>query len=172
MLNVMARRIEGQIRNDFAAIPIIRSVCYKWMVEHSSAMIIPFYGQRERPGSIIAHELIEAAQGLCQTLQQGTVTLKSGKKIPVAGDTTRLYQADGLTPVQQRMALNMHFLAKNQPGSQQLRQLMGHCQFGARVVYGDCLFYTLSPNEQHSSVVLRLSTVSYTHLTLPTKRIV
>ena len=51
----------------------------------------------------------------------------------------------------------MHFLSKNLPGGQQLRQQMGHAQFGARVVYGDCIFYTLSPNEQHSSWVLRLS---------------
>ena len=42
-------------------------------------------------------------------------------------------------------------------GTQQVRQLMGHTQFGARVMYGDCIFYTLSPNEQHSAWVLRLS---------------
>eukprot|EP00973_Karenia_brevis_P085298 11838158-Karenia_brevis.AAC.1 len=34
---------------------------------------------------------------------------------------------------------------------------MGHRQFGARVNYGDCLFFTISPNEQHSALVLRLS---------------
>eukprot|EP00973_Karenia_brevis_P095060 12425500-Karenia_brevis.AAC.1 len=59
---VIARRIEGQIRNDTTAIPIIRSVCYKWMVEHSSSMIVPFYGKRDRPGSVIANELVKAAQ--------------------------------------------------------------------------------------------------------------
>ena len=100
---------------------------------------------------------MKAAKVLADTLHTGTVTLKSGKKIPIAGDTTRLPLADGLTPVQKRMAWNMHSLCKNQPGSQQLRQQMGHAQFGARVVYGDCLFYTLSPNEQHSAWVLRLS---------------
>ena len=42
-------------------------------------------------------------------------------------------------------------------GTQQLRQLMGHSQFGARVVYGDCLFATASPNEQHSALVLHIS---------------
>ena len=42
-------------------------------------------------------------------------------------------------------------------GTQALRQVMGHGQFGARVVYGDCLFATVSPNEQHSALVLRLS---------------
>ena len=77
--------------------------------------------------------------------------------MPIAGDTTKLPYADGLTQLQQRMAHNMNFLCRNQPGGQQLRQQMGHAQFGARVVYGDCLFYTFSPNEQHSAWVLRLS---------------
>ena len=39
----------------------------------------------------------------------------------------------------------------------QVRQLMGHAQFGARVVFGDCIFFTISPNEQHSALVMRLS---------------
>ena len=34
---------------------------------------------------------------------------------------------------------------------------MGHSHFGARVVFGDCIFFTISPNEQHSALVLRLS---------------
>ena len=43
------------------------------------------------------------------------------------------------------------------PGTQQLRQLMGHSQFGARIHYGDCIFFTISPNPQMSALVLRLS---------------
>ena len=77
--------------------------------------------------------------------------------MPIAGDTTKLPFADGLTQLEQRMAWNMHFLCRNQPGSQQLRLQMGHAQFGARVVYGDCLFYTLSQNPQHSAWVLKFS---------------
>ena len=34
---------------------------------------------------------------------------------------------------------------------------MGHRHWGARVNYGDCLFFTISPNEKHSALVLRLS---------------
>ena len=77
--------------------------------------------------------------------------------MPIAGDTTKLPYADGLSTHAKRMALNLHFLQMNRPGGQQLRQQMGHAVFGARVVYGDCIFYTLSPNEQHSAWVLRLS---------------
>ncbi len=35
--------------------------------------------------------------------------------------------------------------------------MMGHCLFGARAVYGDILFLTVSPSERHSGLVLRLS---------------
>ena len=153
----MARRVEGQIKNDPTALSIIRSVCYKWSVEHASDMIVPYIGDRSRPGSVIATELVQAAQVLYRALWNGTITDSKGKKLPIGGDTTKLPHADGLTQVQRRLAWNVHFLCKNQPGGQQLRQEMGHAQFGARIVYGDCLFYTLSPNEQHSALVLRLS---------------
>ncbi|HIE68948.1 MAG TPA: hypothetical protein EYP98_01630, partial [Planctomycetes bacterium] len=48
-------------------------------------------------------------------------------------------------------------MAQHLGGALQVRQLMGHTQFGARVVYGDCIFFTISPNEQMSALVLRLS---------------
>jgi hypothetical protein len=75
----------------------------------------------------------------------------------VAGDLTRLAFATGLSALEQTLAKNMHFLAQNLPGVQQVRQFMGHQQFGARVNYGDVLFFTFSPNPQHSGLVLHLS---------------
>ena len=77
--------------------------------------------------------------------------------MPIGGDTTRLPYAVGLTPLEKKLALAQVFLAQHMAGSQPLRQLMGHRQFGARVMYGDCVFMTISPNEQHSALVLRLS---------------
>jgi hypothetical protein len=77
--------------------------------------------------------------------------------VPVAGDTTKLPFATGLTPLEKRLAKAQCFIASHLPGSQSLRQVMGHSQFGARVVYGDCIFFTISPNELHSALVLRLS---------------
>ena len=60
----LARRVEGQVRNDATALPIIRSACYKWAVEHRSDMVVPYAGQRDRPGSVIATEIVKAAQAL------------------------------------------------------------------------------------------------------------
>ena len=99
---------------------------------------------------------VKAAQSLYHHLHNG-FTGKGVHRVPIAGDTTRLPYATGLTPLEKRLAWAQHHLAANLGGSQQLRQTMGHCQFGARVVYGDCIFVTISPNEQHSALVLRLS---------------
>eukprot|EP00973_Karenia_brevis_P054486 7571710-Karenia_brevis.AAC.1 len=40
---------------------------------------------------------------------------------------------------------------------------MGNRQFGARVNSGDCLFSTISPNEQHTALILRLSRFRQNH---------
>ena len=55
------------------------------------------------------------------------------------------------------MARAQNFLAQHLGGTPEVRQLMGHVQFGARICYGDCIFFTISPNELHSALVLRLS---------------
>ena len=150
------RRVKAQIRNDATAVPIVRSVWFKWTAEHTNSMLTPYTGKRGQPQSAVANELIEAAKALQHHLWHGFTG--TGKiKMPIAGDTTRLPYAVGLTPIQRRLAWNMHFLCHNLPGVQQLRLTMGHAQFGARVTYGDCLFFTISPNEQHSSLVLRVS---------------
>jgi hypothetical protein len=51
---------------------------------------------------------------------------------------------------------NMNFKAQHVPGTQQIREKMGHCLFGMRVQYGDGLFITISPSDRHSGLALRL----------------
>lgn len=77
--------------------------------------------------------------------------------MPIAGDTTRLPYATGLTPLEKKLAHAQNYIAAHLGGTQAVRKVMGHCQFGARVTYGDCFFFALSPNEQRSALVLRLS---------------
>ena len=42
-------------------------------------------------------------------------------------------------------------------GCQALRKQTGHVLFGMRVVFGEPVFLTLSPNRRHSSLILKLS---------------
>ena len=77
--------------------------------------------------------------------------------MPLNGDTTRLALAEGLTKQEKAIAREMNHRAENLPGTQKVRQVMGHRHWGARVNYGDCLFFTISPNERMSAFVLKLS---------------
>ena len=78
-------------------------------------------------------------------------------RTPIAGNVTMLPHAKGLSNLERKIARECVHLGGKLPGTQALRRLMGHRQFGARIEYGDCLFLTVSPNEQHSALVLRLS---------------
>ena len=151
-----ARRAESQCRMDWAALPIMRSVAYKHTAEHTMTSLAQFPGKRGSAVDTSAADLVKAAKNLYHHLHHG-FTGTGVHRVPIAGDTTRLPFATGLTPLQKKLAFAQNFLAKHLPGSQQLRQLMGHTQFGARVGYGDCLFFTISPNELQSALVLLLS---------------
>ena len=151
-----ARRVEGSCRTDWAALPIVRSVAYKWTAEHTMSTVLPFLGKRGAATDTSTAAYVQAAQSLFKHLHEG-FTGEGVHRVPIAGDTTRLPFAKGLTPLEKRLAWSQHYLAQHLAGSQQVRQLMGHSHFGARVSYGDCVFFTISPNEHHSALVLRLS---------------
>jgi len=150
------RRVEAQCRTDWTALPIIRSVAFKWVAEHTMSTLTKFTGKLNSATDTSSVALIKALQNLYDKLHHG-FTGVGVHRVPIAGDTRRLPFAIGLTALEKKLAWASHFLAKQLPGTQQLRRLMGHRQFGARVVYGDCIFLTISPNEQHSAMVLRLS---------------
>ena len=97
-IKALARRIEGQIRNDAVALPIVRSAVYKWTIEHMPDIIVPYQGDRNRPASVVTNELVKAAKVLADTLHTGTVTLKSGKKIPIAGAVSYTHLTLPTTP--------------------------------------------------------------------------
>ena len=151
-----ARRVEAACRTDWTALPILRSVSHKYSAEHTMSTLANFCGRKGWTTDTSAVEFVKAAQSLYRHLKDGTIG-QGVHRVPVAGDTSKLPLANGLTPLEKRLAWAQHFLAQHMPGSQQLRQVMGHCHFGARIVYGDCLFFTISPNEQHSCLTLRLS---------------
>ena len=151
----MARRAESQFRNDWTAVPIMRSVGFKWKAEHTMCPATYFQAQNKAATKTDAKDYIKALQNLYHHLHHG-FTKKDIHRVPINGDMAQLPYATGLTSLERRLAHTCVYLSQNQPGTQALRRIMGHSQFGARVQYGDCIFITISPNEQHSALVLRL----------------
>ena len=81
---------------------------------------MPYLGKRGAPTETLAVENVKAAKSLLEHLQHGH-TGEGVHKVPINGDTTRLPFAAGLTPLEKRLALVQHFLARNLAGTQQVR---------------------------------------------------
>ena len=50
----------------------------------------------------------------------------------------------------------MHFISGALSGTQEVRRRMGRYGFSARVVFGNGLFFTISPSERHGCLAIRL----------------
>ena len=86
-----------------------------------------------------ATKYIQAAASLYDKVQHGT--FGSGRQERrIAGDFGKLLYNKDLTPIERELVLHARHVSKKLPGTQQIREMMGHCLFGARVVYGDILF--------------------------------
>jgi hypothetical protein len=131
-MRMVARRSAASIRSDWSCLPAIRSSIWRWVSEHTFAIATPFAQKRGSATMTSSWDYIQAAKNLCWHLQNGVVG-SGPTRIKISGDTTLLPRAKGLKPLERRMAWAQHFLAKRMSGTQQVRQLMGHSQFGARV---------------------------------------
>ena len=62
-----------------------------------------------------------------------------------------------LTEMERNLVKDLVFLQKKHAGTQQVRLMIGHALFGARVEFGDPLFVAISPSSRHSGTSIRLS---------------
>ena len=95
----MARRVEGQMREDWAFVPLIRNLFFRWQLLRTQKLSYQRGITMSRPAEDNPTELINAGSGLYQKLWKGIYTVR-GKKRKVAGDLTRLQHAEGLSSVE------------------------------------------------------------------------
>ena len=152
----MARRVEGQMREDWAFVPLIRNLFFRWQLLRTPKLSYQRHITMSRPAEDNPTELCNAGAGLYQKLWKGIYTVR-GKKRKVAGDLTRLQHAEGLSSVEKQLLRSVGYMSSQIAGTQGIRLKIGHCLFGQRVVYGEGIFMTISPSERHSGLVLHLS---------------
>ena len=68
-----------------------------------------------------------------------------------------LFKADDLTHPEKIILTSYFKVTTGIAGCQAIRRRIGHCLFGLRVVYGDVIFVTVSPNRRRSTWLMRLS---------------
>ena len=106
-----ARRCESQCRHDWTALPIIRSVCFRWAVETGNTMVsVPTWWKRGSAMDPSAKQPSQMAKRLCEVLWSGHIRY-GNIKVPLNGDTTRLHMAEGLTPAEKQLARRIGFVA-------------------------------------------------------------
>ena len=83
-----ARRCESQCRQDWTALPMIRSVNFKHAVETGNTMVtVPVWRKRGSGLKPSAEEYVAMAQKLCEVLWHGHIRYGS-IKVPLNGDNT------------------------------------------------------------------------------------
>ena len=100
--------------------------------------------------------LINALENIWKKISSNSAVVQK-QKLPINGNIGLLFSDDDMG-VSEKLVLRSYLdVTKNISGCQALRGRIGHILFGFRCVYGECIFFTVSPNRRHSSLIFKLS---------------
>ena len=162
---MMSTRPEMQVAGDWLVVPSARQLHWRYTVLRSAFMTCT---QRLSPGETVnqnLEELVRAIEKIWKRIQAKTVPIKCPGEdgvskivnVPLNGDVRKLFVAEGVTAAEKTILRAYLNTTSNIAGCQAIRQKIGHCCFGFRVVHGEVIFVTVSPNRRHSSMILKLS---------------
>ena len=157
-VRVMARRIESQLRRDWllqftTGNLLFRSAVNLAKTVYSYEAALRSDGQK----GFTAAELEEGAISICKALQS-TYVDPCGRIQAVKGDFTKVHRVSWLPEAAQCMMRNIRAMTRKMSGTDETRTLMRYDTNACRVCRGAApLFVTMSPDEKHSMVMLRLA---------------
>ena len=79
------------------------------------------------------------------------------RKLPIHGNIGLFFSDDDIGVSEKQLLRSYLNVTKNISGCQALRARIGHILFGFLCVYGECIFFTVSPNRRHSSLIFKFS---------------
>ena len=153
---MLSTRVETQLGGDFMLVPAARNLHWRYEVLNSCFLLCK---QKVAPGATLNQnlvELIEATNKIWQRIASNSVKV-NGLKKNINGNMALLFEADDITATERIILRSYLKTTSSIAGCQQIRHKIGACCFGFRVVHGECIFVTVSPNRRHSSMVLKLS---------------
>ena len=153
---MLATRAEAHIGADWMLVPSTRNIQWRYQVLQSCYMTCK---QKIAAGSSPEENLtalIAAAKSIFDRLLKGKVTINSIPR-PIQGNIGLIFRADDITASEKILLRSYLKTTSNIAGCQALRSKIGHCLLGLRIVSGDCIFVTISPNRRHNTLVLRMS---------------
>jgi len=151
----LARRSELQFSAEPTCVPIARNVSNMYLSLKNAYMSV---GRSAQQAGITtgasAVKYVKAAERLLERHESGEVWIH-GRKQRVNGDFTRLRYADGITEDEEDLLRLYRKSTRCLAGGQEMRRTFLPKTNGFRIVYGDCIFLTITPDRRRSSLVWR-----------------
>ena len=154
----LATRSEAQLGSDWMVVPAARNLHWRYSVLHKAFVTCKEKLAAGESLSVNLQQLIDASTSLLQRLHKGSVKTHGVAK-PVNGDLAMLFRADDLQPGEKLLLRCYLNITQSIAGCQAIRRRIGHCLFGFRVVSGECIFVTISPNRRWSRLLMRMSRI-------------
>ena len=136
-------RVEANIRGSWPLVPAVRNLTLKWDALCGDEAACRHAVDRTKAGNVHAAELTTAAANIYSVLAKGFWS-DGKKKRRINNDVSKLALATNLSEMERNLVKDLLFLQKKHAGTQQVRVMIGHALFGARVEFGDPLFVTIS----------------------------
>ena len=153
---MLSCRPEMQIGGDWMLLPAARNLHWRYSVLRSAFVLSK---QKINPGESMAENLdhlVKAVEKIWKKIDSNSAVIEK-RKCPINGNVGILFSDDDMGVTEKLVLRSYLNVTKNISGCQVLRGRIGHILFGFRCVYGECIFFTVSPNRRHSSLIFKLS---------------
>ena len=159
-MRCMARRCESQINRDWTFGFTTWNLYFRSAINLSrnlSPYNAPIFDEVEQKFRALRAEEVEAGALQLLNALSGTYADVRGNLRPVNGDISKLSYVRNLRPAARKLLKNMKQTARSLPGTQEARRQMRFEIEAMRVRYGVPLFITVSPDEAHQWLFIRMS---------------
>ena len=158
---MLATRVEMQVAADWMAVPVARNLHWRYAVLQSALMSCKLAVPIGVTGRQNLEKLVEATKKIWSRMVSNSVVVQKHKRL-INGNLGLIFSADDVT-LEEKIILRSYLNTTSCiAGCQAIRSKIGHCLFGFRVVHGESIFVTVSPNRRHSSLILNLSRCRHT----------
>ena len=153
-----SRSCFSQFRRHWDVIPAAWNLYFRSELNLGKSMHLSVRGAASTPSTDECETVAAAAMSLWKKLQGNAFWVDSqGMRKPLRGDVQKLPFAEGITPLERKLLADVAFRSSMLPGTAQVRKKMGRLMLWTSVVYGNCIFFTISPGERHNVLAVRLS---------------
>ena len=149
----MNRRAEHQFRGSWCFGYTLWNINFREQLNRSRMLYALSQGNAH--DSITTFDVAQAAEGIVRALR-GSYTAPNGQKRPVNGDISKAMYSTQLSPLGRRLLYSVSAITKDIPGTHEVRRRARSITNSVRTQYGLPTFITLSPDECHNAIMLRL----------------